>query len=116
MRRGADGTVREKETRDPWKLGHEQDQRHQDQVEREELHRNVIGHVEHENFGRICQANQSPESRGAGKEQQDSTQHLGGTDEHFISRGGAHRGPEDAHRREVAERLHQLGQERKGHL
>ena len=41
-------------------------------MEREELYRDVIGHVEHEDLGHVSDAYKRAESRGPGKSEQDS--------------------------------------------
>ncbi len=65
-------------------LGREQQQGQHDQMKREELHRNVVRHVQDEDLDRIEQANQRAQRSRLRNEQQHAAGQLGETDDDFI--------------------------------
>jgi hypothetical protein len=55
-------------------------------MKRQQLHRNVIGHVEHEDLNHVGQAHQRTERCGPGKDQKNAAQEFGAPGENLVRR------------------------------
>src|SRR5689334_2608555 len=62
---GSDGAVSEKEAEQPVGVRRQQEERKQNQMEREEFDRHIIGHVERKDLDHVRQADQGAESCSA---------------------------------------------------
>ena len=85
-------------------------------MKRQQLHRYVIGHVEHEDFNHVGQAQQRTEHCSPGKDQKNAAEEFGAPGENLVRRRSPDRRPQNAHRREIAITLEQAREIRKRHL
>jgi hypothetical protein len=74
-------------------VGREQKQRQGDQVQRNQLQADVIGHVQREDLNQCSQADHRAERRGARRQQQHAGEHLYASREDLVWLGGPDRGP-----------------------
>ena len=93
--------VEEEQVQKPLRVRGKQEQCKQNHVERQQLHRHVVGHVQRKDFGRVQQAHERPEHRRLGEDQKNSAEHLGAADKNLVRRRGSDRRPQHAHRRQI---------------
>jgi hypothetical protein len=114
--RGRRGPVHDEDVQEPGDVRRENEQGHQHEVKREQLHRHVVGHVEREDHEAVDQAHEAAQRDRERHEQQHGREHFGAADDAFVRERGADRGPQDAHGREVAVRLEQACELGRRHL
>src|ERR1700693_1597624 len=85
-------------------------------MEREQLYRDIVSHVQREDLYQVGQADQRAKHGCARKYKQQSAQNLRASGEDLIRPGSADGRPENPHRREIAERLDQSSEKRERHL
>jgi len=110
------GPVEEEHVRQARHVRRHQEQGEREQVRRVQLHRNVEGEVEGHDVDQHAREDQRAEERGAPPEQQQAAEDLGEAGEHLVRQARAHEGPQQAHRRHVADRLQQPIGPGDGHL
>src|SRR5262249_21081746 len=64
-----DGAIKKEEVGETGKLGRKKEQRHQNEVEGEQLYGHVVRHVKHEDLGHVRKTNQSAQNRRTWEDQ-----------------------------------------------
>ena len=70
---------------EPPGLGREIEERQQDDMERNHLYADVVSHVQNENLGHVCKANQCSQQRSARNDKEYSGEQFGTSGEDFVS-------------------------------
>ena len=114
--RGFGGAIEEEEVGEAAEFRREEEQREQDEVQGEQLDRDVVGHVEEEDVGHVGEGDEGAEGHGAGDEEEKAAEQFDAAGGDFVGMGGADGGPEHAHGREVAEGFQESKEGGKRHL
>ena len=115
-RRHIGRSIEEEHVEQPFCVWRKEEERHQQQVKREQLHRNVVGHVERENLAHARHREQGAEQGSLRNEQQDARRHFQRAGEDLVRSRCADRRPQHAHWRKLPVRLEQPRQRGKRHL
>jgi hypothetical protein len=97
-------------------LRRQQHEAHEQHVKRQDLHRHIEAHVEHEHLAHAEQAHKSPECGGPRRKQQQATGNFSGAQHDLVRVRTADLQPQQRRRTEVAEGAQQRCQRRGGHL
>ena len=116
VRRFSDWTVQHEHPRQPAEIRRQQHEGESDQVKRDQLQADVVGHVQDEHLNHVGQRDRRAEHRRLREDQQDSGDDLRPSGEHLIADRRPDGGPLQVGSRKVADRFHQRDERRGGKL